>query len=101
MASASVARYAQRGADYGVGMGPITIDMPVVAARAQKVILDSRKGNEDWLASMPGLTLIRGHARFTGPRRIEVNGETLEAPQVFINVVGRANIPAFPGVDHV
>lgn len=101
VASASVARYAQRGADYGVGVGQITIDMPVVAARAQKVILDSRKGNEDWLASMPGLTLIRGHARFTGPRRIEVDGETLEAPQVFINVGGRAAIPDFPGVDQV
>jgi len=101
VASASVARFAQRGADYGVGVGPISIDMPVVAARAQKVILDSRKGNEDWLASMPGLTLIRGHARFTGPRQIEVNGETLEAPQVFLNVGGRANVPDFPGVDEV
>jgi len=102
VASAAAARIAQRAAEYGVGIGgPITIDMPVVSARAQKVILDSRKGNEDWLASMPGLTLIRGHARFTGPRQIEVNGETLEAPQVFLNVGGRASVPAFPGVDDV
>jgi pyruvate/2-oxoglutarate dehydrogenase complex dihydrolipoamide dehydrogenase (E3) component len=101
VASACAARFAQRGADFGVNVGPISIDMPVVAARAQKVILDSRKGNEDWLGSMPGLTLIRGHARFTGPRQIEVNGETLEAPQVFLNVGGRANVPDFPGIDEV
>jgi pyruvate/2-oxoglutarate dehydrogenase complex dihydrolipoamide dehydrogenase (E3) component len=101
VASAYAARLAQRGAEYGVGTGPLSIDMPVVAARAQKVIMDSRKGNEDWLGSMPGLTLIRGHARFTGPRQIEVNGETLEAPQVFINVGGRARIPDFPGIDEV
>jgi len=101
IASASAARFAQRGAEFGVGVGSIHIAMPVVAARAQKVILDSRKGNEDWLASMPGLTLIRGHARFIGPRRVEVNGETFEAPQVFLNVGGRANIPDFPGVDEV
>jgi len=101
VASAYAARMAQRGAEYGVTVGPVHIDMPVVAARARKVILDSRKGNEDWLAGMPGLTLIRGHARFTGERTLEVNGETLTAPQVFLNVGGRANVPAFPGVDEV
>ncbi|SFW34623.1 FAD-containing oxidoreductase [Luteibacter sp. UNCMF366Tsu5.1] len=101
VASAYAARLAQRGAEYGVLTGPIAIDMPTIAARARKVILDSRKGNEDWLASMPGLTLIRGHARFTAPRRLEVNGETLEAAQVFLNVGGRARIPDFPGVDEV
>jgi len=101
VASAYAARLAQRGAEYGVGVGPITIDMPTVAARARKVILDSRKGNEDWLAGMPGLTLIRGHARFTGPRRLEVDGETIEAAQVFLNVGGRARVPDFPGVDEV
>ena len=101
VASAYAARLAQRGAEYGVGVGPITIDMPTVAARARKVILDSRKGDEDWLAGMPGLTLIRGHARFVGPRRLEVNGETIEAPQVFLNVGCRASVPDFPGIDQV
>lgn len=101
VASAYAAQLARRGAEYGVGLGEVSIDMPTVAARARKVILDSRKGNEDWLAGMPGLTLIRGHARFVAPRRLEVNGETIEAPQVFLNVGGRANVPDFPGVDEV
>ncbi|MGN6090786.1 MAG: FAD-containing oxidoreductase [Luteibacter jiangsuensis] len=101
VASAYAAHLARRGAEYGVGVGTVSIDMPTVAARARKVILDSRKGNEDWLAGMPGLTLIRGHARFVAPRRLEVNGETIEASQVFLNVGGRANVPDFPGVDEV
>lgn len=101
VASAYAAQVARRGAEYGVGVGAVSIDMPTVAARARRVILDSRKGNEDWLAGMPGLTLIRGHARFVAPRRLEVNGETIEAPQVFLNVGGRANVPDFPGVDEV
>ncbi|MGE7139132.1 FAD-containing oxidoreductase [Luteibacter sp. NPDC031894] len=101
VASAYAARLAERGAEYGVTTGPIAIDMPTIAARARQVILDSRKGNEDWLAGMPGLTFIRGHARFVGPRRLEVNGETIEAPQVFLNVGGRANVPDFPGIDEV
>jgi pyruvate/2-oxoglutarate dehydrogenase complex dihydrolipoamide dehydrogenase (E3) component len=101
VASAYAAHLARRGAEYGVGVGPVSIDMPVVAARARKVILDSRKGNEDWLAGMPGLELIRGHARFVGPRTLEVNGETIQAAQVFLNVGGRANVPDFPGLDEV
>jgi pyruvate/2-oxoglutarate dehydrogenase complex dihydrolipoamide dehydrogenase (E3) component len=101
VASAYAARLAQRGAEYGIGVGSIAIDMPTIAGRARKVILDARKGNEDWLAGMPGLTFISGHARFTGPRRLEVNSETIEAPQVFLNVGGRANVPDFPGIDQV
>ncbi|QWT20793.1 FAD-containing oxidoreductase [Bacillus sp. NP157] len=105
VASAYAAHLARRGAEYGVRYasdpGPVRFHLPTAAARAEKVILDSRKGNEDWLAGMPGLTLIRGHACFTGPRQVEVNGETLEAPQVFINVGGRANVPDFPGIDEV
>lgn len=101
VASAYAAHLARRGAEFGVGVGPVTIDMPTVAARARQVILDARKGNEDWLAGMPGLELIRGHARFVGPRRIEVDGQTLEAPQVFLNVGGRAQVPDFAGLDEV
>ena len=101
VASAYAAHLARRGAEYGVTTGPVGIDMPTVAARARKVILDSRKGNEDWLAGMSGLALIRGHARFTAPRTIEVNGETLTAPWIFLNVGGRANVPDFPGLDTV
>ena len=101
VASAYAAHLARRGAEYGVITGPVEIDMPTVAARARKVILDSRKGNEDWLAGMPGLELIRGHARFTGPRVIEVNGEALTAPWIVLNVGGRANVPDFPGIDEV
>ena len=67
VASAYAARLAQRGAEYGVATGAISINMAVVAARAQKVILNSRHGNEQWLAGMKGLTFLRGHARFRRP----------------------------------
>lgn len=101
VASAYAARIAQRATDYGVTVGRVGIDMPVVAARAQKVILDSRKSNEDWLADMEGLTLLRGHARFEAPHVLTVNGELLEAPRIFLNVGGRAAIPDMPGIDEV
>jgi pyruvate/2-oxoglutarate dehydrogenase complex dihydrolipoamide dehydrogenase (E3) component len=101
VASAYAAHMARRAADYGLKLGPVGIDMPAVAARARKVILDSRKGGEDWLAGMKGLTFLRGHARFEAPGRMRVGDDVLEAPRIFLNVGGRAAIPDMPGVDEV
>jgi pyruvate/2-oxoglutarate dehydrogenase complex dihydrolipoamide dehydrogenase (E3) component len=102
VASAYAAHTARRGEDYGFKVdGAVKIDMPAVAARARKVILDSRTGNENWLAAMRNVDLIRGHARFTGAKSVEVNGEQLTAPRIFINVGGRAVVPDMPGVHDV
>ena len=38
VASAYAARIAQRGAEYGVGVGAVTIDMPTIAARARETV---------------------------------------------------------------
>jgi len=101
VASAYAAHQARRGGEYGFSRSDVTIDMPAVAARARKVILDSRQGNEDWLASMPNVELIRGHARFDGAKTIAVNGERLTAPRIFLNVGARAFIPDMPGLKDV
>ncbi|WP_458097880.1 FAD-containing oxidoreductase [Roseomonas sp. WA12] len=102
VASSSAVHTARRGGDYGFTTGgPIQIDMPAVAARARKVILDSRAGNEAWIASMANAELIRGHARFVGPDTVEVAGEQLTAPRIFINVGGRAVVPDMPGLRDV
>ena len=101
VASAYAAHLARRAADYGVVTSDVQIDMPKVAARARKVILDSRKSDEDWLAGMKGLTFLRGHARFEGPHRIRVGDDLLEAPNIFLNVGGRAAVPDMPGVGEV
>lgn len=101
VASAYVAHMARRAVDYGVTAGAVGIDMAAVAARARKVILESRKGNEDWLAGMAGLTFVRGHARFEAPHRIRVGDELFEAPRIFLNVGGRAAIPDMAGIGEV
>lgn len=102
VASAYAARMAQRAAEYGVVLnGAPGIDMATVQARAEKVIQDSRSSVEGWLGGMEGCTLFRGHARFTGPHAIEVDGEALSAERIFINVGGRAAVPDMPGIDEV
>ena len=101
VASAYAAHLARRSAEFGITVGEITVDMPAVAARARKVVMDARSGNERWLEGMAGLTLLRGHARFTGPSTIVVDGEALTAPRIFLNVGGRASVPDMPGVGDV
>jgi len=102
VASAYAAHVARRGGDYGVVLdSPVKIDMPAVMRRSHKVTLDSRQGNESWLEGMPNCTLIRGHARFEDKNTIRVGDEVLTAPQIFLNVGGRAAIPDFPGISDV
>ena len=94
VASAYAAHLARRADDYGVTIGgPIGIDMKKVKARKDKVTLTSRGNIEAWLGGMKGCTVIRGHARFVGPKEIEVDGQRLSADKFFLNVGGRATVP--------
>ena len=102
VASAYAAHLARRGAEYGVVLhGDVGIDMPLVMRRSHQVTLDSRHSNESWLEGMEHCTLIRGHARLEGQGKVRVGDELLTAPQIFLNVGGRATIPDFPGVHDV
>ena len=102
VASAYAAHLARRAAEYGFSTGgDIKMDMKTVAARKDKVIVDSRAGVEDWLDGMGRCTVFRGHAAFVSPHEVAVNGETLSAERIFINVGGRANVPDMPGIDKV
>ena len=99
VASARTAHVARRAVDYGVLLsGGIGIDMKAVRARAATVTLNARNGLESWLAEMETVTVIHGQARFEGPKAVCVNGETLTAPQIFLNVGARPSIPDFPGL---
>lgn len=101
VASAHAAHLARRGADFGVGTGEIDVDMTKVKARKDAIMLADRHGVEDWLESMDGAVLLRGHARFVDPHTIDVDGQLLRADRIFLNVGGRAVVPEFPGLDGI
>lgn len=98
VASAHAAQVARRGADFGVGTGVVSVDMAKVKARKDKIVHDDRHGVESWLQNMDGCTLLRGHARFTGPKTLSVDGRIIEADKIFLNVGGRAVVPDIPGL---
>jgi pyruvate/2-oxoglutarate dehydrogenase complex dihydrolipoamide dehydrogenase (E3) component len=53
------------------------------------------------LKGLSKVTVYEGHARFEGAHAVSVNGESLEADRIFINVGGRASKPPMPGLEHV
>ena len=102
IASARAAYIAGRAADFGVTLkGKVGVDMEAVKARKDAIVAKSRQGNTKWMTTTENLTLIRGHARFTGPKTIVVKGKELTAERIFINVGARAAVPEMPGVTDV
>src|SRR3954470_173272 len=102
IASAYAAHTARCAADYGVILdAPPRVDMARVKARADAVVAQSRSGVESWLRGTERCTVITGHARFLAPDTLDVSGERMSAPRIFINVGGRALVPNLAGIDQV
>jgi pyruvate/2-oxoglutarate dehydrogenase complex dihydrolipoamide dehydrogenase (E3) component len=77
----------------------LQVDMKKLKARKDEIVAHS--GIEKWMTSLPNCEVIKGHARFTAPHTVTVNDKTLISRKIFINVGGRARIPAIPGLDQV
>jgi len=102
IASAYAAFIARRAATYGVNIaGEIKVDMRAVKARKDAIISRSRGNVESWLRGMVGCTVYTGHARFESAKEIRVGEVLLSADQIFLNVGGRAIVPALPGVEKI
>ena len=102
VASAYAAHMARRGAEYGFAVnGDVRVDMKRVKARKDEVSGRSNRGVEEWLRGLKNCTVIQGHARFQSSSTVVVNDEVLQADKIFINVGGRASVPAMPGLNDV
>ena len=102
VACAYAAYVARRGAEYGFDVtGDVRVDMKRVKARKDDVSGRSNRGVEEWVRGLKNCTVILGHARFQSSRTLVVNDEVLQADKIFINVGGRASVPAMPGIQDV
>ena len=106
VASAKVAYFDRRSADYGVSNGQVAVDMIRVRQRKREIVDSFRSGGERRLHDA-GVELIMGEARFSGPKDLEVRlndgGETirLTADNIFINTGARPANPPVEGLDSV
>ena len=69
MASAHTAHLARRGADYGIGTGDITVDLPRVKQRKDKLSTVDRVNVESGLEGMEVLTSSAATPCSKGPIR--------------------------------
>ncbi len=102
VASARAAHVARHAGDYGVVIdSAVRVDMARVKARKDRIVEQGSSGVRAWLDGARNVTVIEGHAQFSGPRRLRVGERELEAPRIFIDVGGRAAVPDMPGIDEV
>lgn len=112
VASARVAHLARRAPEYGVhctGAPEVRVDLARVRERKQAIVDSFRSGSERSLEKS-GANLVRGHARFTAPRTVEVQatsddprgattaGRRLSGDVVVISTGLRPAIPPLPGL---
>ena len=101
VASSQVAFYARNAARWGVRASNVSVDLPAVVARKDKIVTSFRSGQESKVAARPTLKLYRGHARFTGPHTLQVGEEVIEGERIFINTGTRPMIPKIEGLEQV
>jgi pyruvate/2-oxoglutarate dehydrogenase complex dihydrolipoamide dehydrogenase (E3) component len=100
--SAKVASLVGRHKEFGIEIGPITIDMAGVYARKRAMVEGIIQVHLDKYHTA-GDELILGNGIFIAPRTLQValrdGGErTLTADRVFVNVGTQATIPDIPGL---
>jgi len=105
VASARLAYQARRGAEYGVRVGPVSVDLAAVRERKRAMVAGARENYASRLAQ-DGLDLIEGEAHFTGPKTVEViltGGGTrqISAPVIVIDAGTRPRPLAIPGAADV
>jgi pyruvate/2-oxoglutarate dehydrogenase complex dihydrolipoamide dehydrogenase (E3) component len=102
IASARAAHVARTAGRLGVRAGTVSVDLSAVVDRKDGIV---RKGREKLEKRMRDagekLTLVRGQARFTGERRLEVAGQTHTADVVVLDVGARPVVPPIDGLQSV
>ena len=101
VASAQVAHYAREAARWGVRVSGVSVDMPAVVARKNRVVQNSRTSIQKRIDARPNIKLVRGPARFIAPHQVQVGAEVFESEKIFINTGTRPAIPQIPGLDTV
>jgi pyruvate/2-oxoglutarate dehydrogenase complex dihydrolipoamide dehydrogenase (E3) component len=101
VASAQVAHYARNAGRWGVHASNVGIDLPAILERKNKIVEEFRSGWQKSIDKQSNWHLRRGRARFVGPKQLQVEGETLEGENIFIDTGARPTIPQIPGLDSI
>jgi pyruvate/2-oxoglutarate dehydrogenase complex dihydrolipoamide dehydrogenase (E3) component len=81
---------AARGAAFGDAMRAVRQAVAAIAATETPEVLERR-----------GVEVLRGHAAFTSPRQVSVDGRTLRARSFVLATGSRPAVPPIPGIEQV
>ena len=84
-------------AGYGVRLGSIAFDMPVVVERKNRIVGTLTKGVEGML-KRAGVETITGHARLVSRNAVQVGSERYEAANILLATGSRPARPPIPGL---
>jgi pyruvate/2-oxoglutarate dehydrogenase complex dihydrolipoamide dehydrogenase (E3) component len=105
VASATRAHQARTAAELGVRItGPVEVDIAAVVARKNRLLDQSRRSLAESLNhGTERLTLVRGHAAFTGPHTVRVQetkakASEITAKKIFVNTGTHVAVPDVPGL---
>ncbi len=106
IASARVAQFARRAAEYGVHTGPVTVDLAAVRQRKRDLVSLISAFPAGLIEQTEGLDLVMGEASFIDSKSVEVRlndggVRQLAADRIFINTGARPSKPPIPGLDSV
>ncbi len=96
--SARLFSEARRGASFGVRVEGLSLDMPAVVARKDKIVGTLTRGVSSML-KRAGVETIAGHARIVARGKVVVDGQTFEAENILIATGSRPAIPRIPGLE--
>jgi pyruvate/2-oxoglutarate dehydrogenase complex dihydrolipoamide dehydrogenase (E3) component len=90
VASAQVAHYARHAARWGVRASEVSVDLPAIVARKDKIVQGFRSGQQR-----------KVDQRKVSPHSLRVGEQEIEGERIFINTGTRPEIPRIAGLEQV
>ena len=85
----------------GIDPGALWLDLAATVARKDKIVQGIVDGIYGWVNPNPNVTFIRGHAEFTSPVDIRVDGKLITAAKSIIATGSRTADMHIPGLAEV
>lgn len=94
--AAEIIREARHGSDWGISTGKISVDLEALRARKDGIVAQLT-GGLDALAKRRKVKTLRGEAKFTGPKTLDIDGEAWTFDQAVIAVGSSpVRLPGWP-----
>jgi pyruvate/2-oxoglutarate dehydrogenase complex dihydrolipoamide dehydrogenase (E3) component len=89
---------ARRGEEFGFRIPELEVDWPRIRARKDQIVALIAGRLEQKVEEHPRIDLVRGHARFLGPSRLQVANREVEAERVIVASGVAPVVPDVPGL---